>query len=88
MLFLIEYDRPARRTVTYKTFPSTERKRAFDEHLQIELDLNRRGLLMQHEVVLLDALNEEDLRRTHGHYLENMPDPAEPVLASTAKSQS
>ena len=88
MIFLIEYDRPARRTVLFKTFADTELGKAHDEHLRIELDLNRRGLLMQHEVVLLKAEDEQLLRRTHGHYLENMPEPTEPVPATTEKSQS
>jgi hypothetical protein len=82
MIFLIEFDRPTRRTLLYKTFQDTELPKARDERLQIELDLNRRGLLMQHEVVLLQARNEEALRRTHARYLEHLPQAAEPVLAS------
>ena len=88
MIFLFEFDRPTRRTVLYKTFADTELNTAFDEHLKIELDLNRRGLLMQHEVVLLQARDEKAIRRTHGHYLENLPEPAEPVLGTTEKSPS
>ena len=88
MIFLIEYDRPARRTVLYKTFADTELSKAHDERLKIELDLNHRGLLMQHEVVLLQARDEQVIRRTHGHYLENLPEPADPVLATTEESQS
>ena len=34
MIFLFEYDRPARRTVLYRTFADTEVDKAFDEHLK------------------------------------------------------
>jgi hypothetical protein len=36
----------------------------------MELDLNRRGV--EREVVLLEAENEEALRRTHRRYFEDL----------------
>lgn len=69
MIFLIEYDRPRGRIVSFRTFVGSERKTAADARLKIELDLNKRGI--EHEVVLLEASSEEALRRTHRRYFEN-----------------
>jgi hypothetical protein len=74
MIYLIEYDRPTRSTLVFKTFDDADLPKARRERLQIELDLNHRGLLMQHEVVLLQASGEQLLRRTHDRYFENLPD--------------
>jgi hypothetical protein len=74
MIFLIEYDRRTRRTLLFKTFKDHERHQAQEDRLAIELDRNRKGLLLQREVVLLDARNEKALRRTHERYFENLPD--------------
>ena len=41
-----------------------------DLRLNLELDLNRRGV--DHEVVLLEAENEDALRRTHRRYFETL----------------
>jgi hypothetical protein len=38
--------------------------------LEIELDLNRKGI--DHEVVLLEAADENALRRTHRRYFEDL----------------
>ena len=69
MIFLIEYDRPTGRMITFKTFEDSKREEAANERLEIELDLNRRSL--DHEVVLLEAENEGALRRTHRRYFED-----------------
>ena len=70
MLFLIEYDRSRGQIVNFKTFDATERQSAENSRLDIELDLNRRGI--DHEVVLLDAASEDALRRTHRRYFEEL----------------
>jgi hypothetical protein len=62
MLFLIEYDRPTGRIVTFKTFDNSEKREAEDARLGLELELNRRGI--KHEVVILGAASEEAVRRT------------------------
>lgn len=83
MIFLIEYERRTRRTLRFKTFDETERRKAQDERLQIELDLNSRGLLLKREVLLLDSLNEQTLRRTHERYFEHLPEDRKfPVTSS------
>ena len=63
MIFLIEYDRPKGCIVTLKDFRDSERLKAENSRLEIELELNRRGV--DREVVLLEAASEAALRRTH-----------------------
>ncbi len=70
MIFLIEYNRPEGRIVTFKTFDESERLRAENIRLEIELNLNRSKI--EHEVVLLEATDEKALRRTHRRYFEDI----------------
>ena len=70
MIFLIEYERPKGCIVSMVTFEDSDRSKAENSRLQIELDLHRRKL--DHEVVLLEAASEEALRRTHRRYFENL----------------
>jgi hypothetical protein len=70
MLFLIEYNRPEGRIVTFRTFDDSERSKAEQSRLVIELELNQKKI--DHEVVLLDAADEHALRRTHRRYFEDL----------------
>jgi hypothetical protein len=70
MLFLIEYNREQGRIVTIESYKDSDRKRAYESLLQLELDLNRKG--SENEVVLLDAATEDAVRRTHRRYFENL----------------
>ena len=70
MLFLIEYDRTRGRIVTFSAFDDSERQKAEDSRLEMELELNRLGT--EREVVLLEAASEEALRRTHRRYFEDL----------------
>jgi hypothetical protein len=70
MIYLIEYNRPEGRLITFKVFDQLERSKAEDLRLKIELNLNRRKI--EHEVVLLEAANEAALRRTHQRYFEDL----------------
>jgi hypothetical protein len=74
VIFLIEYDRPTRRTLVFKTFGDDQRRLAQDERLKLELELNQLGLLLDREVVLLEARDAQHLRRTHDRYFENPPE--------------
>ena len=69
MIFLIEYDRPRGKLVTFDAFRDSGRHKAEKARLVLELDLNRRGI--NHEVVLLEAASEDALRRTHRRYFES-----------------
>lgn len=70
MQFLIEYARSRGQIVTFRVFDDTEKQKAEDARLAMELELNRSGV--KHEVVLLEAASEEALRRTHRRYFENL----------------
>ena len=70
MLFLIEYDRPSGRMVTFRKFADSERQEAKEARLELELELNRQGI--KHEVVILGAASEEAIRRTHRRYFEDL----------------
>ena len=70
MLFLIEYDRTRGEIVTFREFEGEESRSAEQARLEMELDLNRRGV--EREVVLLEAENEQALRRTHRRYFESL----------------
>jgi hypothetical protein len=70
MLFLIEYARDQGRLVSFKEFRDDDSNSAEMARLELELELNRRRV--EHEVVLLEAENENALRRTHRRYFENL----------------
>lgn len=69
MIFLIEYERARGRIVKMKSFEDSDRATAEVSRLNLELDLNLKGI--DHEVVLLEAVTEEALRKTHGRYFES-----------------
>lgn len=71
MFFLIEYDRPSGRLVRVEPFAPADRGRAHEARLDLELTLNRAGV-DDREVVILEAANEEGLRRTHRRYFEDL----------------
>lgn len=68
MIFLIEYNRRLGRIVNFEEFEDSEHAEAEKIRLDIELSLSRKGV--DHEVVLLQAANQEALRRTHRRYFE------------------
>jgi hypothetical protein len=70
MLFLIEYDRKAGQIVSFQRFASDQQAVAGKAVLDLEIKLRRCG--RSHEVVLLDAATEEDLRGTHRRYFESL----------------
>lgn len=70
MLFLIEYDRSEGTIASMRKFDDSERRVAEDARLNLELELNRQGV--EREVVLLQARDEEALRRTHGRYFKDL----------------
>ena len=69
MIFLLEYNRPKGKLVSFTTFEDSEGGRAKILRLDLELELSRKGI--DHEVVLLQAASEEALRRTHRRYFED-----------------
>jgi len=69
MLFLIRYNRREGRIVSLDSFQEREKTTAENRRLELELDLNRKGV--RDEVVLLEAPSEDALRITHRRYFEN-----------------
>jgi hypothetical protein len=72
MIFLIEYNRNRGRLMNFERFDDSERRKAEDARLELELTLNR--LRITHEVVILEAASEEAVRRTHRRYFEDLAD--------------
>ena len=70
MIFLIEYNRSEGQIVTSRNFDDSQRREAENSRLEIELDLNRKGV--DHEVVLLEAASKDALHRTHQRYFEDL----------------
>jgi len=70
MIFLIEYNRGEGRLVKFEPFSDSDKEIAQEARLNLELELNRKGI--ENEVVLLDAANEEAVRRTHRRYFETL----------------
>lgn len=75
MLFLIDYDRKSGQIVQFKKYDATMHAQASEERLQLELELNRKGI--EREVVLLEAATEADLRRTHRNYFATLAELAQ-----------
>jgi hypothetical protein len=68
MIFLIHYDRKRGTVCKLKQFATRNRLQAQRERLDIELSLHKSGV--SGEVVLLEAADEETLRRTHQRYFK------------------
>jgi hypothetical protein len=68
MIFLIDYEPKTGLRREFKTFPDSERAEAQRQRLEIELGLN--GERESREVVLLEAADEQALRRTHQRYFQ------------------
>jgi hypothetical protein len=76
MIFLIEYVREQGRILKLERFNGSDRNRAEEARLNLELDLRSKGI--KNEVVLLEAANEEAVRRTHRRYFEDLYELASP----------
>lgn len=66
MLFLIQYNRRACKLVRLERFATSQRAQASQARFDLEMELRHRGL--SDEVVILEAVSEEDLHKTHGRY--------------------
>ena len=79
MIFIVHYDRPTGKLKRFLKFEDDQWATAQAKRLEIELDLNRRGVQHQ-EVVMLEASDEEALRRTHRRYFETLTQLSEPAI--------
>ena len=85
MIFLVEYDRSAGALVSFVRFSDEQRPVAEDERLALELRLNAQR--KDHEVVLLEAVDEPALLRTHQRYfytLEQLAESGRALMAGEA----
>lgn len=86
MIFLIEYDRPNGRLVTFREYDDLRRREAEDARFDLELDLYRKGL--DHEVVILEAPSKEALRRTHRRYFADLRELLQSFIDEIARVDS
>lgn len=70
MILLIEYNRRKGKLADFCSFEDSQRREAEVLRLERELELNRKRI--EHEVVLLEAASEADIRRTHRRYFEDL----------------
>lgn len=70
MIFLIEYDRSTGTLSSLKSYSDAERVTAADARLDMELQRRREGV--SREIVLLEAVSEAALRRTHQRYFSTL----------------
>ena len=66
MIFLVQFHRETQHSVEFREFGDDQREIAEGERRAIELSLGTSG--MEYEVVLLEAVSESALRRTHSRY--------------------
>jgi thioesterase domain-containing protein len=70
MIYLIQYDRKQGQLVSLDSFPAQSKQSAEEARLRMELPLV--GNHDTYEVVLLEAKNEQELRKTHRRYFERL----------------
>jgi hypothetical protein len=72
MIFLLDYDRASGSLISIREFDDAMRAAAEHHRLDLEVVNLTRGVT--HEVVLLEAASEIDLKRTHRRYFEDLGD--------------
>ena len=72
MIFLIEFDRAAHRIFRFEHFDDAQREVAVKRRLALEIETATAKL--DHEVVLLEAADEKQIRQTHGRYFKSVED--------------
>jgi hypothetical protein len=82
MIYLIHYDRRAAKLVTIQPFRRDQRQQAEKVRLDRELELLRSDT--SHEIVLLEASNEVELRKTHRRYFEGLEELLKPAAFASA----
>lgn len=70
MIYLIQYDRATAKLVKLQEFGATQKNQAEETRLSVELELL--SAHTPHEVVLLEATNQDELRKTHRRYFERL----------------
>lgn len=79
MIFLVEYDRDSGALVQLLKFSNDNRADAARARLDLELLQIESGIA--HEIVILEAVSEKDLRKTHRRYFEPIRTLADPAAS-------
>ncbi len=82
MIFLIEYNRSKGSIVNIEEFKDFDRMKAEEKRLELEISLNQKKV--NHEVVLLEAVDKSFLLHTHQRYFETL----QTIAASTGTGAS
>ena len=82
MIFLIEYDRSCGKLIQLESFADGDATHARTRRLQLELE--RMNSSVEHEIVILEAASEDQLRKTHRRYFEELGQLANPDSALIA----
>jgi hypothetical protein len=77
VIYLIQYDRQSGTLVRLECYASAHKHQAEQERLRVELELLRTKIA--HEVVLLEATSEDELRKTQRRYFEGLEQLLEPA---------
>ena len=67
MLYLIHYDRKQSKVLSFKEYQDFQHSQAFDDRLALEIEHNIQD--GEQEIVLLEAANKQQLKRTHPKYV-------------------
>ena len=82
MIYLLQYDRQTGSLVGNRAFNDSQRQLAEEARLALELEALRADVSL--EIVLLEAMSEQALRRTHRRYFETI----EQLLAVVDKAHA
>ena len=80
MIFLIEYDRSCGKLIQLQPFADAAHART----RRLQLELERMSSNVGHEIVILEAASESQLRKTHRRYFEGLEQLANPDSALVA----
>lgn len=72
MIYLIHYNRKAGHLSSIREYPERERANASQAKLELEISLLCEN--GDHEVVLLEAASQDELRKTHRRYFDSLED--------------
>lgn len=70
MYMLIDYDQKIGKLLSHQVFEDSER--SIVERARLELELAQHAAGVMHEVVILRAVDEAQIRRTHRRYFETL----------------
>jgi hypothetical protein len=80
MIFLVHYDRRAQALLHFEKYDDTDRRRAEEDMLQLELSLL--GSERENEIVLFKGADEAALRVSHARYFESLSE----LMATAAQA--